>query len=335
MAAPEFATLIESPEHSATILSIRRMASEHGYNLLKLMNEKASADGKTFLQIATSESLTCGTIMTLLTEIPWGGYMKYGCFGVYDTDAKRVFNHVTTDDVYTHKCASEMAIGVLKNSNATIAIAVTGNSMPLNEHVEMMGEVFISVAGYNEMGEIIFVTNSINACNDSGIGEMQSLCGKWYKTIATDKRYNKRVKVTHLGNPAINVAIGSKYLRLLISRFDGNLIFALASYNAGENRIDHWRKEIFRNEDPLSTIESIPFEETRNYVKLIYRNNFFYSLLSNKSVLMIPLEDTFKVSLGAKNFYLNIKAKMHNVSVLNDVFFSFNSKLSSFFDFSF
>ena len=192
MAAPEFATLIESPEHSATILSIRRMASEHGYNLLKLMNEKASADGKTFLQIATSESLTCGTIMTLLTEIPWGGYMKYGCFGVYDTDAKRVFNHVTTDDVYTHKCASEMAIGVLKNSNATIAIAVTGNSMPLNEHVEMMGEVFISVAGYNEMGEIIFVTNSINACNDSGIGEMQSLCGKWYKTIATDKRYNSR-----------------------------------------------------------------------------------------------------------------------------------------------
>ena len=91
-------------------------------------------------------------------------------------------------------------------------------------------------------------------------------------------------------------------LKLLISRFDGNLIYALASYNAGENRIDRWRKEIFRNEDPLSTIESIPYEETRNYVKLIYRNNFFYSLISNKSVLMIPLEDTFKVSLGAKGF---------------------------------
>jgi soluble lytic murein transglycosylase len=117
---------------------------------------------------------------------------------------------------------------------------------------------------------------------------------------ATAKRFNKRVRVSHLGNPEINVAIGSKYLRLLINRFDGNLIFALASYNAGENRIDRWRREIFRNDDPLTTIESIPFEETRNYVKLIYRNNFFYSLLSKKSTLMIPLEDTFKVNLIPK-----------------------------------
>jgi soluble lytic murein transglycosylase len=117
---------------------------------------------------------------------------------------------------------------------------------------------------------------------------------------ATAKRFNKRVRVKHLGNPEINVAIGSKYLRVLLSRFDGNLIYALASYNAGESRIDRWRKEIFRNDDPLSIIESIPFEETRNYVKLIYRNNFFYSLLANKPVLMIPLEETFKVNVLPK-----------------------------------
>ena len=113
---------------------------------------------------------------------------------------------------------------------------------------------------------------------------------------ATAKRFNKRLRVSHLGNPEINVSIGSKYLKVLINRFDGNLIFALASYNAGENRIDRWRKEIFRNDDPMATIESIPFEETRNYVKLIYRNNFFYSLISNKSILMVPLEETFKIN---------------------------------------
>lgn len=119
---------------------------------------------------------------------------------------------------------------------------------------------------------------------------------------ATAKRFNRKVKVNHLGNPEINVAIGTKYLRQLLTRFDGNLIYALASYNAGENRIDRWRKEIFRSDDSLSTIESIPFEETRNYVKLIYRNNFFYSLLSNRSVLMVPLEDTFKIAQTPKSF---------------------------------
>jgi soluble lytic murein transglycosylase len=116
---------------------------------------------------------------------------------------------------------------------------------------------------------------------------------------ATAKRFNRKVKVKHLGNPEINVALGTKYLKLLLTRFDGNLIYALASYNAGENRIDRWKKEIFRNDDPLATIEAIPFEETRNYVKLIYRNRFFYSLLSNRSVLNKTLDESFKVTAAA------------------------------------
>ena len=113
---------------------------------------------------------------------------------------------------------------------------------------------------------------------------------------ATAKRFNKKVKVKHLNNPEINISIGTKYLKQLLERFDGNLIYTLASYNAGENRIDRWKKEIFRNDDPMATIEAIPFEETRSYVKLIYRNKFFYSLLLNKPTLNKSIEDTFKIS---------------------------------------
>ncbi len=113
---------------------------------------------------------------------------------------------------------------------------------------------------------------------------------------ATAKRFNKRVKVKHLNNPEVNISIGTKYLKQLLERFDGNLIYTLASYNAGENRIDRWKKEIFRNDDPMATIEAIPFEETRSYVKLIYRNKFFYSLLMNKPTMNKSIEDTFKVT---------------------------------------
>ena len=132
--------------------------------------------------------------MSILVDIPWGGFMKYGGFGVYDTDAKRVFNNVSVDDVYTHKCASEMAIGILKNSNATIAISVTGNAMPLNSSVDMLGEVFIGVAGYNQKGEIMFMTKSINACKDNNVDEMKNLCVNWYNTIklSNGKAYNSR-----------------------------------------------------------------------------------------------------------------------------------------------
>lgn len=118
---------------------------------------------------------------------------------------------------------------------------------------------------------------------------------------ATAKRMNKKLNVNNLSNPEINVTLGTKYLRQLFTRFDGNLIYTLASYNAGENRIDRWKREVFRNDDPLSTIESIPFEETRNYVKLIYRNHFFYSLLSNRSVLTTSINDSFKVTLNEES----------------------------------
>ena len=117
---------------------------------------------------------------------------------------------------------------------------------------------------------------------------------------ATAKRFNRKIRVNHLNDPKVNVALGTKYLKQLLTRFDGNLIYTLASYNAGENRIDRWKKEIFRNDDPLATIEAIPFEETRNYVKLIYRNRFFYSLLQNRSVLTTPLDESFRVTSAVK-----------------------------------
>ena len=198
MSAPSFEQLI--PNDTTTILKIKTAATMKGYELLQLINSQAIwADKKSnpddfdrYLQIATSESLTCGLIMSTLVDIPWGGFMKYGGFGVYDTDAKRVFNRVSVDDVYTHKCASEMAIGVLKNSNATLAISVTGNSMPLNEYANKLGEVFIGIAGYNDKDEIMFVTKSINMCIENDFDEFKSHCETWYNTIMVDKKYNTR-----------------------------------------------------------------------------------------------------------------------------------------------
>jgi nicotinamide mononucleotide (NMN) deamidase PncC len=196
---PSFKELI--PDDPSTISKMQHKAREKGYELLALIDSMAVwADKKIpgsvdrYLQIATSESLTCGLIMSTLVDIPWAGYAKYGGFGVYDTDAKRVFNSVKVDNVYTHKCASEMAIGVLKNSNATIAIAVTGNAMPLNEHVDMIGEVFIGIAGYNEDGRIIYETTALNACktDDRDLNEFKQTCSDWYDTITAKKTWNPR-----------------------------------------------------------------------------------------------------------------------------------------------
>jgi len=166
------------------IKEIEHNALKEAYKLIVLLNGSN-------IQIGTSESLTAGLIMSTLVRIPLGGWHKYGCFGVYDTDAKRVFNTVEIDNVYTHTCAKEMAIGILKNSNATLAIAVTGNAMPYYKEIEKLGEVFIGIAGYVENNgnvEIIYSTKSINACLENTTTPFLSKCKQWIKS-QTDKTF--------------------------------------------------------------------------------------------------------------------------------------------------
>jgi len=170
---------------------------EAGYNLLKKITEIYDSRN-VGLQVATTESLTTGLIMSSLVDLPIGGWAKYGCFGVYDTDAKRVFNSVQVDDVYTHTCAKEMAIGLLQNSNATFAISVTGNAMPYFSDLEKLGEVFIGVAGYikNDKGtQIVYETRSVNNCLQVGdhIGKLiQTKCNQWYSAQPDKNTYAPR-----------------------------------------------------------------------------------------------------------------------------------------------
>ena len=117
--------------------------------------------------IITAESLTAGLIFSTLVDIPFGGKHKYGCIGAYDTDAKRIFLGVDVENVYTYKCAKEMATGALKNSNASIAISVTGNAKAdKSSKSNRLGEVFIGIAGYSGQNKIKIATNVYNFCNN-------------------------------------------------------------------------------------------------------------------------------------------------------------------------
>ena len=186
MSIPSYKELKAEAKDIDSINELKENAQLAAYNLLVSMNK---INGN--LQVATSESLTAGLIMSTLVDIPWEGRLKYGCFGVYDTDAKRVFNGVKVEDVYTHTCAAEMAIGVLNNSNATIAISVTGNAMPYNDHADMLGEVFIGIAGYDNNDNIFYTTESINSCIENNNSEFKNLCKTWYDT-ASKGSYNSR-----------------------------------------------------------------------------------------------------------------------------------------------
>ena len=72
--------------------------------------------------------------------------------------------------------------------------------------------------------------------------------------------------------------MGVKYLSGLLTDFEDNIIFALASYNAGPGNVKKWM-EIRSHLSPLEFMESIPYKETRNYVKKVLRNYVIYKTL--------------------------------------------------------
>lgn len=97
--------------------------------------------------------------------------------------------------------------------------------------------------------------------------------------------------VDNLKEPVTNIKLGIEYLNRLMVSFNQNLVYALAAYNAGPTKVRQW-VALRSNMHPLEFIESIPFTETRNYVKKILRNYAIYLTLYDEQNL-----DRFK-----KNF---------------------------------
>lgn len=99
------------------------------------------------------------------------------------------------------------------------------------------------------------------------------------------KNYKKKAQLTE-GD--INVQLGTAYFESLLKRYDGNRILATAAYNAGPHRVDRWKKNGKGRADKAlsmdSWIESIPYKETRRYVKNVLAYNVIYQHVLEKPV---------------------------------------------------
>jgi soluble lytic murein transglycosylase len=82
------------------------------------------------------------------------------------------------------------------------------------------------------------------------------------------------------GEPEYNARLGTAYLARMLAAYDGSYVLAAAAYNAGPGRVRSWldtfgdprKPEV----DPVIWIETIPFEETRNYVMRVLESLHVY-----------------------------------------------------------
>jgi soluble lytic murein transglycosylase len=78
-------------------------------------------------------------------------------------------------------------------------------------------------------------------------------------------RYSGRASLT---DPQVNIALGTTYLGKMLARFDGNQVAATAAYNAGPERVERWLPDSAAMPADV-WVETIPFRETRGYVKRV------------------------------------------------------------------
>jgi len=81
---------------------------------------------------------------------------------------------------------------------------------------------------------------------------------------------------SQLFEPETNINIGTSYLQYVYQQFGNNRIFSSAAYNAGPGRVRNWLNSSGGKLDAVAFIESIPFSETRSYVKNVLAYDAYY-----------------------------------------------------------
>jgi len=117
-----------------------------------------------------------------------------------------------------------------------------------------------------------FIIPARSPVGAQGLMQVMPKTGKWVaRQLGMD--YHPGL----LRDPETNVEIGTGYMRILLDELGGDYVLAAAGYNAGPGRARRWRAG-----HPLEGAiyaETIPFEETRDYVKHVMTNTVIYAAL--------------------------------------------------------
>jgi len=116
-----------------------------------------------------------------------------------------------------------------------------------------------------------FEEGHISHAGAVGLLQLMPQTAKW---IASKSGTN--FNAADLGKNNVNIRLGSWYVGYLIRHFNGNIVAAVAAYNAGPNKVDGWLAgHVWSGQ--LSTVNDIPIGETRHFLQRVFYNYDIYS----------------------------------------------------------
>ena len=118
-----------------------------------------------------------------------------------------------------------------------------------------------------------FISAIKSSAGAAGLMQLMPATAKWVAGRMGMQDYSW-ARVTDTG---VNAALGTYYLRHVLDDLDGNPVLAAAAYNAGPGRARRWRGT--RALEGAIYAETIPFNETRDYVKKVLNNTMYYAAM--------------------------------------------------------
>ncbi len=122
-----------------------------------------------------------------------------------------------------------------------------------------------------------FIMNASSSVGAAGLMQVMPTTAKYVaKKIGMTTYTNDK-----LGDANTNLTLGSNYLNMVLIDLDGSWVLASAAYNAGPSRSKAWREKLTSPTEGAIFAETIPFAETRTYVKNVLANATYYSSVIN------------------------------------------------------
>ncbi|MCC7308834.1 MAG: transglycosylase SLT domain-containing protein, partial [Acidobacteria bacterium] len=118
------------------------------------------------------------------------------------------------------------------------------------------------------------------------------------KIVARKYGSTATISVDSLFQPALNIELGTAYMRDQLDKF-GRIEYMAVAYNAGPGRVPQWRASLPLEMDEF--VEEIPFRETKGYVQGVIRNSAQYRRLYDEN-------GNFRPNVGSKPLRSSIDA---------------------------
>lgn len=120
-----------------------------------------------------------------------------------------------------------------------------------------------------------FITDARSRVGASGLMQLMPATARW----VARKIGMKDFKPSSVNDFDTNTILGTNYLSMVLQDLNGSQLLATAGYNAGPGRSKRWRSRLQAPVEGAIFAETIPFTETRLYVKNVLSNAVYYAAL--------------------------------------------------------